>query len=269
MTRGELGKAQRKDEATVLVAGPRFGLLCAESERYSVRPPETILRRVFSPSCLSLEMYDVVFLHHSSGRTVGAVQEIEPTARSLIGQIVPPVAPYPFDGQPLERRPAVGAVPLLPRREVRGDEAAGHQEVTLQSRRDALALIVARNSEVERRGRCERRPIRHERAGAPAPIEEEAGLGVVHRENRLPAGIRPLFEPAEERVIAPPVPDKPPGRDGALGIIEEAVEIDRDQLGRLERAQVPGIAHPAAREVPTALCGCARVAIEFRAERLG
>src|SRR6267143_6881637 len=101
MTRGELGKAQRKDEATVLVAGPRFGLLCAESERYSIRPPKSVLRWVLSPARFLVRVDHVVFLHHSSGRTVGAVQEIEPTARRLVCQIVPSVAPDPFDGQPL------------------------------------------------------------------------------------------------------------------------------------------------------------------------
>ena len=62
--------------------------------------------------------------------------------------------------------------------------------------------------------------------------------------------------------------ERPQGGDGALGIIKEAVEIDGNQLRRLERAQVLGVTHPAAREVPPALGRRPGIAIEGGAERL-
>src|SRR6266581_3557812 len=253
----------------LVFAGPR--LLDTKRESDPIGPTETVLRGVFASTCSPTCGDHIVLLHHSPSCVVGPIDEPEPAACRLIGQVAPAIAAYPFDREPLERRPAVGAVPLLARREVRRDEAAGLQKVALEARGDASALIVSRNAEVERRGRCERRPIGDERAppGAPAPIEEESRLGVVHRENRSLAGVGALREPAEERVIAPAIADKRPGRDRALGIIEKAVEIDRNQIDRLERAEVFGVPHPAAREVPAALRGRPGVAIESGAKRLG
>src|SRR5206468_2890865 len=114
--------------------------------------PKSILRRVLSPTGFFVRVHHVVLLHHSSGRTVGSLEQTKPATGRLAGQVGAPVAPYPFDREPLERRPAVRAVPLLARREVRRDEAAGLQKVALEARGDASALIVTRNPEVERRG---------------------------------------------------------------------------------------------------------------------
>src|SRR2546422_4085965 len=46
-------------------------------------------------------------LHHASRRLIRALDEREPLARRLVGQIGATVAADPFDRQPLERRPAV------------------------------------------------------------------------------------------------------------------------------------------------------------------
>src|SRR2546427_298929 len=155
----------------LVFACPR--LVCTQREGDPVGPTETILRRILTTTCFASRVDHVVLLHHSSGRTVGSLEQTKPATGRLVGQVGPPVAPYPFDREPLERRPAVRAVPLLARREVRRDEAAGLQKVALEARGDASALIVTRNAEVERRGCRERRPIGDERAppGAPAPID--------------------------------------------------------------------------------------------------
>ena len=99
-----------------------------------------------------------------------------------------------------------------------------------------LPLVLSSDAEIQRRGRGERGPIGNQLTGAPAPIEEESLLRIVHRENGLAPRVRLLIEPASDVLIAGPMPEGAQRRNRALGMVKESVEIDGDQTDRLERA---------------------------------
>src|SRR5213594_2120598 len=115
----------------LVFAGPC--LLRTERERDSIGPPKTVLRRILAAAGLSARVDDVVLLHHAARRAVGALNQREPAARGFIGQVGAAVAPHSFDREPLERRPAVGRVPLLSGGDLRGHEATGTKEFLLES----------------------------------------------------------------------------------------------------------------------------------------
>ena len=128
------------------------------------------------------------------------------------------------------------------------------------------ALIGRRDSEVERCRRRQRRTVADFFAGSPAHVPEEILL--VHREDGLAALLRQLIEAAGDFRVTGRVAERAQRRDRALGVVQKTVEIDGNQLCRLERAQIFGIAHPATRKVPAALGSRARRAIEVRALRV-
>src|SRR5438105_15652877 len=54
--------------------------------------------------------------------------------------------------------------------------------------------------------------------------------------------------------------------DGALRVVHEAVEVDRDQIDGLQRAKIRRVAHPPAGKIPAAFRGRAGIAIESVAD---
>jgi hypothetical protein len=142
-------------------------------QRHAVGPAKPVLRWVLSAAGAALQVDDVVLLHHSPRLAVRPLNQREPPAHRLIGEIVPAVVTHAFDRQPLERRPAVGGIPLLPGRDLRGDEAAGLQEFDLQSRGDANPLFRRSDLEVERSSGGQGRSIHDALAGTPPDVVEE------------------------------------------------------------------------------------------------
>ncbi len=59
-------------------------------------------------------------------------------------------------------------------------------------------------------------------------------------------------------------------RERLLERVQEAVEIDGDQLDRADRREIPAVGEPAGAEVPAALGRCAKIAVDLgrRAARL-
>src|SRR5205823_9953973 len=96
----------------------------------------------------------------------------------------------------------------------------------------------------------------------PNIIEEPAGRIICRREQGPTPVLGRLGElPRDVRVSGPPA-ERPQRGDRPLGVIEETVEIHWEKVGRLERAQILRVAHPAAREIPAALGSGAHVSIE-------
>src|SRR2546425_11196445 len=91
----------------------RSGSMVGQRQRYAVGPPKPILGRVSPAPGSPIQIHDVVLLRHPPGRAIGAAIHGEPAVACLIRDVASAVAAYPLDRQPLQRRPAVGSVPLL------------------------------------------------------------------------------------------------------------------------------------------------------------
>ena len=166
--------------------------------------------------------------------------------------------------QPLERRPTVRRVPLLARRDQRRDEPAGREELALEARGDGAPLLRRRQPEVQRRGRRQRGAIASRAHRCAIARRRRTRSPNRTRRRAARAGALPPRREYRAATAASPAPPRnaPQRRDRSLGVIQQAVEIDRHELGRLERAQVRRIAHPAAREIPPALRRGAHIPIE-------
>src|SRR4051812_45282344 len=100
-----------------------------QCERDPVGPPESILRVVFASARPLGRVEDVVFLHHAARGLVGTLVQLQPAPTCLVREIRATIPTYALDREPLERRPAVRPVPLLPRAEIGRHEAAGLEEI--------------------------------------------------------------------------------------------------------------------------------------------
>src|SRR2546421_11284093 len=94
------------------------------------------------------------------------------------------VAANPLDRQPLERRPAVGGVPLLTRGDQGRDKPAGLQEIALQARGDGTSLLRRRQPKVQRSGGSQGGTVRHALARPPPHIVEESACRIIRSEER-------------------------------------------------------------------------------------
>src|SRR2546422_5368829 len=117
------------------------------------------------------------------------------------------------------------------------------------------ATLLGRGEpEIERRRGRQRRAVRHALAALPADVVEESADGIIRGREQGPAtALRCLREPRGGLPIARPAAECSQRRDGALRVVQETVEIHRDELGRFQRPEILRVAHPSAREVPAAL----------------
>jgi hypothetical protein len=112
-----------------------------ERQGDAVRPAEPVLGRILAAAGRTLQIANVVLLHHLARRLIRPLVELEPSRARLGGQIIAAVPAHALDTHPLERGPAIWCVPLLPRRDRRRDEAAGLEEIALEARGDRAALL--------------------------------------------------------------------------------------------------------------------------------
>src|SRR2546422_10792201 len=114
------------------------------------------------------------------------------------------------------------------------------------------------------RGRSrERGAVGHALPAPPADVVEEATRGIIGgREQRPATLLGSLGEPLRHLRVTPSPAKRPERGDQALAVIEEAVEIHRHQLRRLERPQVLRGTQPAAPGVATALTRASRRAVK-------
>src|SRR5437773_3678237 len=83
-------------------------LLRSERQRYAVRPPEPVLRRVLSAARAPRQVGHVVLFRHLTRRAIGLPVQGQPTAAGGSGQVGAAVAANPIDRQPFQGRPSVG-----------------------------------------------------------------------------------------------------------------------------------------------------------------
>ena len=242
--------------------------LSAEFQRNAVRPTEAVLVGVFSATRPSTEIGDVVFL-----RLFPVVRYV---ARLSVSQRVRacPRRPRGRSGvSPPSRATATaanrGRIPLLPGPDVVVTNPPGLRKS--RSRRAAmLPLLRRREPKVERRGRRERRTVRHAISTPPANVVEKPSRGIVRRgEERAAAVVGQSVESRGSSRVTWPPSQRPERRDRSLRVIQKAVEVNWDQVRSLERAQVGGVAHPPTREIPAAFGRRAHISIEHGALRLG
>src|SRR6266581_1046920 len=167
----------------------RFNPHAPRPPPHPVRPSEPILRGVLAPARPPPQVDHVVLLRHLARRLIGAPVQGEPAVARPRGEVRPPVAAHPLDRQPLERRPPVGGVPLLSRRDQRRYESARLQEVPLQPRRHRPALLRRGEAEVQRSRRRNGGAIRHPRAALPAHVVEESRGGIVRGREQRPTPV--------------------------------------------------------------------------------
>src|SRR5947199_8701330 len=228
-------------------------LLRSERQRYAVRPPEPVLRRVLSAARAPRHVGNVVLFRNLARRPIGLPVQGQPTAAGGSGQVSAAVAANSLARPPFQGRPYVGGVPLLTRGDERRYEPAGPQEVSLQPGSYRPTLLGGGEPKVERGGGGDRSPVRDALAAPPTDVVEEPGVGIICRREQGPATVlgrvQELF--GDLRVTSPPA-ERPQRRDHPLGVIEQAVEVHRHQVGRFQCPQIPRVTHPAAREVPAA-----------------
>src|SRR4029077_9536155 len=75
----------------------------------------------------------------------------QPAPRDLSGQAALAIGGKAADGEPLYRRPAVGAIPLLPGPYRRRAEAPRLQQAAPQARGDGMSLGLRRDAEIKRK----------------------------------------------------------------------------------------------------------------------
>ncbi len=241
----------------------RGRLLSRERQGDAVGPSETVLRGVLASPGAPAQVGDVVLLVHLAGRAVGRPVERQPAIAGGVGEVATAVAPHSLDGEPHERGPPVGGVPLLARHERGRDEAAGLQEFALQARGRRASLFRRGESEVQRgRGR-ERRAVGDAGAAAPADVEEEPARGIPGGgEQSTSARFGRGGVPRRYLGVARLTAQASQRGDGPLGMVQQAVEIDGNEVRRFQGQQVFGIPHPARREIPAALCRGLDVTVE-------
>src|SRR5437667_3970747 len=162
-------------------------LLRSERQRYAVRPPEPVLRRVLSAARAPRQVGHVVLFRHLTRRAIGLPVQGQPTAAGGSGQVGAAVAANPIDRQPFQGRPSVGGVPLLTRGDERRYEPAGPQEVSLQPGSYRPTLLGGGEPKVERGGGGDRSPVRDALAAPPTDVIEEPGVGIICRREQGPA----------------------------------------------------------------------------------
>src|SRR5437773_11567466 len=106
-------------------------LLRSERQRYAVRPPEPVLRRVLSAARAPCQVGHVVLFRHLARRAIGLPVQGQPTAEGGSGQVSADVAANSLDRPPSHGRPSDGGVPLLTRGDERRYAPAGPEAVSL------------------------------------------------------------------------------------------------------------------------------------------
>src|SRR5256884_7421886 len=224
-----------------------------ERQPHPVRPSDPILRGILAPTRPPPQVDHVVLLRHLARRLVGAPVQGEPAVARARGQVGAPVTAYPFDRQPFERGPSVRGIPLLTGGDQCGHEPARLQELPREPRRHRPPLLRRGEPEVQRSRRRDGGAIRHPRARLPAHVVEVSRGGIVRGPEQRPTPVLGRAgEPLRDLPVARSSPDAPQRGDRHLGMIQETVQVHRDELRRFQRPQIFRVAHPAAREVPAA-----------------
>src|SRR5208282_4468779 len=154
------------------------------------------------------------------------------------------------NGDPLQRRPSVRRVPLLPSVERRRDDPAGLQQFSLGGSRDRSRLRLARDSGKQR--------IKGRGADAVDALFERPAIVEINAARLMPeiaidcgasGGGAPgvIFSAI---MIACPFAT---GADRILQAEQQSVEVDRNDFGRVDRDKRSRISEPARAEIPPAL----------------
>ena len=169
------------------------------------------------------------------------VHRVQPAPGDLISQRVVAVLLEPLDRHPLERRPAVRLIPLLPGFIFGGENTARREQTGFNGIGQPFSLLMRRHAHIQRHnaGRREQR----QGFTPPVVITITAVLFVpqiaVHR--RAPVAgflaeqISRLFIPFRRGDIG----------DSALQFEQECVQINGDKLCRADAGQPRRIAQPA------------------------
>src|SRR5690242_16635895 len=94
---------------------------------HAVGPAEAVLHGIFAAAA-GAGLLDIVFLDHLAGAAVKGIDGLYPAAGDRPGEAVGAVAVEPGDGDPLQRRPAIGGIPLLAGAVERGAQPAGGEQ---------------------------------------------------------------------------------------------------------------------------------------------
>ena len=114
-----------------------------ELPQYAVGPAETVLGRIFTARRRRIADYVVLLEQLSRSAKRGDVRP-GPAERDLARQVRVAVAVEPLDGDPLQRCPAVGRIPLLAALNRGGREAVWLQQAPADRGSDAIGLLLAR-----------------------------------------------------------------------------------------------------------------------------
>src|SRR5579883_601379 len=208
---------------------------------HTVGPAEAVLERIL-PAAPGEVVLDVVFLDQLSRMGEYPLDGDEPAASYLMSERRLIVTTESDDRDPLQRRPAIGRVPLLTRVDVGRDDPALREQPYLRDRANGVRLTDVGDTGEER---IERR--RAELSGAPLEppviIHEVACLGVPQiAVDRPPAAAGAPGEILRARGVATL---RAATGDRPLQSEEEAVEVDRHDLGRTDRCEMPAVRKPA------------------------
>ncbi|SAB20059.1 Uncharacterised protein [Enterobacter cloacae] len=174
------------------------------------------------------------------------VHRMQPAPGDFISQRVVAVLLEPLDRHPLQRRPAVGFIPLLAGFILGRQNAARGQQSRLDRIRQALGLLVGRHTHIQRHnagGRKQRQLF-----ASPVVIAVTAALLVpqvaVHRRaaivGLLAERLCRFFIPFRRRNVG----------DRAFQLEQEGVQVNRDKLGCTDAGEPRRIAQPAGRVIP-------------------
>ncbi|PAV73967.1 hypothetical protein WR25_04968 [Diploscapter pachys] len=213
----------------------------------AVGPAEPVLQRVFAAAA-GQALHNVVLFQQLAAGVIFAGHAGQPVGGDPAGEGGFAIAFEPRDRDPLQGRPAVGIVPLLPGVHPRGAQPALADQRG-QRLGSGLGAIGRRDADEQREGHGGGAPARDRvrvqvvigiiAGGVPQMAVDRHRAGVCRRGVAAGAGIV-LQRPAVRR-------------DAAFEPVEQAVEIDRDDARRTDRRQRLAIGEPARTKVPAAL----------------
>src|SRR5258708_30335717 len=128
-----------------------IGIEIQQRPRYPVGPAKPVLERIFAAAARSGGL-DVVLFHQLAGLRIGSADVGQPTDADPPRQPMLAIGAEAPDGDPLQRRPAVGRVPLLTGRPRRGPQAPGLEEIARHRHGHAPRLVAALPAHQQRLG---------------------------------------------------------------------------------------------------------------------
>src|SRR5207247_11452607 len=101
----------------------------------------------------------------------------------------------------------------------------------------------------------------------PTDVIEKTDAAIVRRYHQgLPPPLGVAVELYAHLGVPGLVAKDSKGGDDAFGVVHQAVQVDRNEIRRLERSEIGRVSHPATGKIPTAFRRRAGVAIESLAQ---